>query len=104
MSIPFDEKGKFFTEIISKDSITVIIQTTSHRVQGMLDIRPGERLKDEINNLEQFFAITEATIFKDDGKALYCCEFFALNREQIVWILPKDEIIEQEAEEAGGEA
>lgn len=104
MSIRFDEKGKFFTEIISKESIAVIIQTTTHRVQGMLHIRPGERLTDEINGLEQFFAITEATIFDKDGKPLYHCEFFTLNRDQIVWVLPRDEIIEQETEKAGGEA
>ena len=94
MSIRFDDKGKFFTDIVSKDSIPVIIQTTRQRIRGRIHVRPGERLKDEINNLEQFFAVTEATIFSESGELLFECEFFTLNREYILWLLPEDEIVD----------
>ena len=94
MSIRFDEKGKFFTDIISKNSIPVIIQTTAGRVQGRLHIRPSERFKDELNRMEKFVAITEAKIFEGSGDLSYECEFFCVHRDQIVWMLPESEIID----------
>jgi hypothetical protein len=101
MSIRFDEKGKFFTDVVSKESVPVIIQTLTHRVRGMLHVRPQERLTDEINQNEQFFAITEATILNDSGEVLYACDFFAINRDHIVWILPENQM---KPAERGGEA
>ena len=96
MSIRFDEKGKFFTDVVSKESVPVFIQTVTNLVRGMLHIRPQERLTDEINHSGQFFAITEAEIFDPSGKVLYQCEFFTINRNQIVWILPESQIITAE--------
>ena len=92
MSIRFDDKGKFFTDVVSKESVPVIIQTVTHRIQGMLHVRPEERLTDEINKGERFFAITEATIFETSGEPLFQCEFFTINRRHIVWILPADQM------------
>ena len=100
MSIRFDEKGKFFTDVVSKESVPVIIQTVTHRIQGMLHVRPDERLTDEINVSEQFFAITEATIFDDGGETLYQCEFFTVNRRHIVWIIPAEQLMDKQP---GGE-
>ena len=96
MSIRFDEKGKFFTDVISKEAIPVIIQTLTHRIQGNIHLRPGERLKDEINQFEIFNAITEAKIFDHSGKELYRSDFLALNRDHIIWILPEDQLQEKE--------
>jgi hypothetical protein len=96
MSIHFDEKGKFFTDVISKESIPVIIETPTSRVRGFIHIRPGERLKDEINQAETFFAVTEATVFNLSGDELYYCDFMAVNREHIIWILPEDQLIQPE--------
>jgi hypothetical protein len=104
MSIRFDEKGKFFTDIVSKDSIPVIIQTIKHRIQGKIHIHPGKRLKDEINSMEKFFAVTEATIFAENGEKLYECEFFTLNREYILWLLPEEEIVEIQPTLDGGDS
>lgn len=92
MSIRFDDKGKFFTTVVSKESVPVIIQTVTHRIQGMLHVRPQERLTDEVNTADQFFAITEATIFDNSGDVLYECEFFTVNRRHVVWLLPVDQL------------
>ena len=102
MSIWFDEKGKFFTDVISKEAIPVIIQTLTHRVQGCIYVRPGQRFKDEINQSELFIAITEATIFEHSGKELYRCDFLALNRDQIIWMLPQDQLQNKTKTEKGG--
>jgi hypothetical protein len=90
MSIRFDDKGKFFTDVVAKESIPVIIQTPTNRIQGMIHVRPGSRLKDEINQSEPFFAVTEATILDLSGKDLFQCEFVAINRDHIIWMMPLD--------------
>lgn len=92
MTIRFDEKGKFFTEIVSKEPLKVILQTPTNRIRGNIHVRPGERLRDQINQGDVFLAVTEATIYDQTGKELYQCEFLAINREHIIWILPDDQI------------
>ena len=88
MSTHYDEKGKFFTDIISKKNIPVKLQTTTHYMEGVVHIRRGERLKDELNDSEPFLAVTDCVIFRDPEKELYRLEFIAVNRVNIVWIAP----------------
>jgi len=92
MGIRFDDKGKFFTEIISKEAVPVIIQTLTHRINGYLHVRPETRLKDEINQTELFLAVTEADVYDFAGNLLYRTDFLALNREAIIWIVPEDQL------------
>jgi hypothetical protein len=92
MSIHFDEKGKFFTDIVNKDAISVIIQTEINVVRGKIHVLPDCRLKDEINRLDDFFAVTEAIVYNLTGKELYRTNFIALNREKIIWFLPEGEL------------
>lgn len=91
MTIRFDEKGKFFTDFVSKEALYVTVQTLTNRIHGCLHVRPGERLKDEINKAEEFIAITEATVFDTLGEVLMQGKFIAVNRDHIVWILPDGE-------------
>ena len=88
MVTSFDEKGKIFTPVISKKPIPVIIQTTLNRIEGKIYVRPDERIKDEIDRQETFLAVTEAKIFSLSDEMLYSAGFIAVNRQQIVWILP----------------
>jgi len=104
MTIRFDEKGKFFTDVVSKEAVPVTIQTLTHRVHGRIHLRPGERMKDEINQSELFLAVTEATIYDFSGKILAQGEFLAINREHVVWILPDDQRANLPVEEPGGES
>lgn len=89
-----NEKGKFFTEIINKEPVEVIIQTTTHRIHGKLFIRPQERIKEELNQSEIFLALTDVIVFNPQNEVLYQVKFMALNREQIVWLFPKAEIVD----------
>ncbi len=92
MTIPFDDKGKIFTDVVSKEPIEVIVQTTSQRIEGSLHIRPGERLKDELNHQDRFVAVTDAVVMDANGQDLYRTELLLVNREAIVWVLPKEEM------------
>lgn len=87
MTLEYDEKGKFFTDVISKVAVPAIIQTTIHQIHGNVHIRPGERLKDELDRDELFMALTDAKVIDSNGKTVYQTDFLAVRRAQIVWVM-----------------
>jgi len=89
----FDDKGKIFTNIITKQPIRVIVQTEKYRIHGQMHITPSERLKDELNGSDQFVAVTNATVFDAAGNVTYRSNFLTLNRDFIVWLIPEADII-----------
>lgn len=91
MTIEYDEKGKFYTDVVAKLPTSVVIQTTNHLVRGFVHIRQGERLKNELERDEMFIAVTKATIHGADDQILFSAPFLAIQRAQIVWIMPVDE-------------
>jgi hypothetical protein len=88
MFTSFEDKGKIFTNIVTKEPVKVVIQTSTHKISGFVHVRPDDRIKDEINQDERFLAVTDATISMNDGKEITRVEFLAVNREQIIWIYP----------------
>jgi hypothetical protein len=96
MTIEYDEKGKIFTDIVSKVAIPAVVQTTQHLVRGNVHVRQDERLKDELDRDELFLAMTDANIIGADGQVLHESRFLAVRRAQIVWVMPA-----REAQETG---
>lgn len=92
----FDDRGKIFTQMVSKIGLEVVIQTTTNVIEGRLHIRPDSRLSDEINLSGKFLPVTDATIFKLDQAVEYQAKFLLVNFDHIVWLLPRDEIEEKE--------
>lgn len=88
MSLHYDDKGKFFTEYVSKNAVNAVIQTPAYRIKGRIYVRVGERVSDALNQSDMFIAVTEATIFDNEGDLIYKCDFITVNRDQIVWIMP----------------
>ncbi len=86
MTINYDEKGKFFTSVISKDTVKARIQTTAQIIEGDVHVRRDCRLKDELDNGEPFLAVTDAHVFNSNGEELFCTRFIAVRRDQIIWI------------------
>jgi hypothetical protein len=91
MVLEFDDKGKIFTNYITKDAVPSQIQTTTHRIRGYIHVRKDTRLSDEINQANLFIAITDAEICALDGEVLQKSDFLVVNRDQIVWIMPIEE-------------
>ena len=91
MTIEYDEKGKFYTDIVKKLPVPVVIQTSTHLVRGLVHVRDGERLKNELERDEMFLAVTNASIYEAGDKVLYTVPFMAVQRAQIIWIMPVDE-------------
>ncbi|MCQ3937172.1 MAG: hypothetical protein DPW18_09010 [Chloroflexi bacterium] len=98
MTIEYDEKGKYYTNIIQKVAIPSILQTTTHLIRGLVHVRQGERLKDEMENSEHFTAVTNAVIYDADGNQAFTSSFLAVQKDQIVWVMPVDE---ENGKEAG---
>lgn len=101
MTVEYDEKGKYYTDVISKDVILSHIQTQTHTIRGYVHVRKGERLSDEINSANVFLAVTNAEICNMAGEILFTSKFLAINRGLIVWLMPIDEHFEL-TQQAGG--
>ena len=86
MTIEYDDKGKYFTNIITKTAIPAKIKTKTNLVEGEIHIKPDERLKDELDLPEPFLAVTNATVYTEDGQVAFQTDFLAIRREQIVWV------------------
>ena len=91
MSVRYDDKGKFFTDVITKDRVPSIIHTLVSRIQGNLHVRIDERVKDDLNRGEQFLAITDAIVYNLQGQKIYDAEFMLINRDHVIWIVPDEE-------------
>lgn len=96
MSIEYDEKGKFFTDVVSKVTIPAVVQTTQHLIRGIVHVHRDERLKDELDRDEFFLAMTDVSVIGANGQAIYESRFLAVRRAQIVWVMPA-----REAQETG---
>jgi hypothetical protein len=94
MITEFDDKGKIFTNVISKKPIEVIIQAADYRIQGNLYVTPGERIKDELNSSDGFIALTDTVVCDQIGKELYATKFLTLNASSIIWLIPVNELID----------
>ena len=89
MSIEYDEKGKIFTDIISKVTVEATIQTTTHMMRGRLHVRRDQRIKDELDQNESFLALTDVSVLGLDGQTLFQAPFIAVRRAHIVWVIPE---------------
>jgi hypothetical protein len=90
MTVEYDDKGKFYTDIVKKIPAPVVIQTSTHLVRGFVHVLEGERLKNELERDEKFLAVTSASVYGADDKVLFTVPFIALQRAQIIWIMPVD--------------
>jgi len=88
MKIEFDDKGKFFTDIIQKNEVEAVIMTSTHKILGHIHVRQDQRIKDELDADEKFVAVTDAKLFSLNGEIDYHCEFIAVQRSQIIWVIP----------------
>jgi hypothetical protein len=89
MTIEYDDKGKIFTDIVSKKAVPATIQTTTHLMRGNIHVRRDQRIKDELDLNEHFLAITDVSVLAADGQVIFQAAFLAVQRTQIVWVKPE---------------
>lgn len=88
MTFEYDEKGKIFTDIVSKISVPATIQTTTHLMHGHVHVRRDQRIKDELDASESFLALTDVSVLGPDGQTLFQTQFLAVQRSHIIWVMP----------------
>lgn len=96
MTINYDLKGKYFTDVVNKEALAARIQTTTQVIEGNIHVRPAIRLKDELSSDEPILAVTDAVVFDSTMTELFRTQFLALRRDQIVWITALDDIVNGE--------
>ena len=89
MTIEYDEKGKIFTDIVSKIAVYATVQTTTHLMRGHIHVRRDQRIKDELDRDKSFLAMTDVSVLNSDGQPLFQAPFLAVQRTQIVWVIPE---------------
>jgi len=100
MYTQFEEKGKIFTNVVTKKPVRVIIQTTTHRIEGNIHVRPDLRLIDALKSDEPFLAVTEATVYSGaSDEMLYETKFVSINQQHVIWVLPVDELMQNGGQE-----
>ncbi len=92
MTLQFAEKGKIYTNVITKEAVPATIQTLTHCIHGFIYVRQGERIKDEMDRSEKFLAITDATVYDAQGVEIYRTGFLVVNRDHVIWLIPDQEI------------
>lgn len=95
MTIEYDEKGKIFTDVVSKIAVYATIQTTTHLMRAHIHVRRDQRIIDELDLNENFLALTEVSVLDADGQILFEAPFLALQRTQIVWVIPEQKTGEE---------
>lgn len=95
MSTQYDEKGKIFTQVVSKHPIQVTIQTITSTIRGLVYVRPDARVKDELNSAterDHFLAVTDAVVYNHQNEEIFRSGFLVINVSHIVWVIPEEEI------------
>lgn len=95
MTIEYDEKGKIFTDIVSKIAVDATIQTTTHMLRGHIHVRRDQRIIDELDLDENFLAVTDVSVLGSDGQTLFQAPFLAVRRTHIVWVIPDQKNAEE---------
>ena len=95
MTIEYDEKGKIFTDIVSKIAIHATIQTTTHLLRGRIHVRRDQRVIDELDLNENFLPITDVSVMGTDGQTLFQAPFLAVQRSHIIWVFPEQSPVEE---------
>jgi len=79
--------------VIKKRPIPIVIQTNKQLIRGKFHVRGVMRVIDELTFEDKFIAITDAEIINPNGRVLFKTNFVALNRHEIVWMAPEEDIV-----------
>lgn len=78
---------------MNKEScIRIVLLTGHYRIIGNIDLIPGARLTDYLDESKTFFALTDAEVWDFDGRKIASAMFMDVNREHIEVIMPEDSI------------
>lgn len=90
MVTSYDEKGKIFTQVVTKRPVAVTIQTLQTLIRGTIHVRQDLRVKDELNQEERFLAVTDAVVYNQQDQEMHRSPFLVINVNHIIWAIPEE--------------
>ncbi len=92
MANPNEQNEINASKIIPKEALDVTIKTIETKIEGEIYKKYDKRILDSLNISEQFLAITNAILIKDSTPEVRSenIPFMIVNRDHIVWIIPKE--------------
>jgi hypothetical protein len=94
--LEFNERGKFFTDIIRKEPVRALVQVPGYMIRGYMYVHPEKRVKDELDEVGDFVPITDAEVSDLAGNVIYRTAFIAVGKAQVLFVIPIDDIQSQE--------
>jgi hypothetical protein len=91
-------RGKYFTEVVRTEPVSVMIQLGDSLISGKIHLHPDHRLLDQLNQEPAFLAVTDAQVEKQDETI--ASSFLAVRRDRILWVIPQDEMTDLKANDA----
>lgn len=71
----------------------VIILTSRYKIEGLIDLIPGARLTDYMNNSNKFIAVTDAQVLDYENNEVLDARFIDVLVDSIEVILPSDDAV-----------
>lgn len=78
---------------MSENKTSIIMLTRDFRIEGEIDLIPGARMTDFMNNASKFIVVTDATVNDLDGSEILRGQFINVLMESIQVILPADSVV-----------
>ncbi len=94
MDVRIDDRGKYFTPRVSKESVVSVLRTTEHLIVGHIYVRPDRRLKDDLNEDQaRFLAITDALVYDPSGtQLLFSTSLLMVSYAHVILLSPVEAI------------
>jgi len=73
-------------DIETRTKVTIL--TATYRIKGYIDLVPGARVTDYINDAKDFIAITDAEVRESEGRIVLHVPFLNLSRDHVVIVTP----------------
>jgi hypothetical protein len=73
-------------DIETRTKVTIL--TDTYRIKGFIDLVPGARVTDYINEAKDFIALTDAEVRESEGRIVLSVPFLNLSRDHIVIVTP----------------
>lgn len=71
-----------------EDTTKVVLLTGNYRVTGSIELLPGARVTDFLDEAKDFIALTEVEVWDLNGRLLLSSGFMNINRDKIELIMP----------------
>ena len=81
---------------IEKEQKPIVAYTYHYKIKGKVFTPPGSRLSDFISGIRQkkFIPVADAVITDIFGNEICRSKFLELNKDEIIFLLPQDELVE----------